>query len=419
MSRPVSEARDQVLVYVDAAELGQQQKIGILSRERSRSKSVVSFAYDPTWVAAPGSFAIDPSLPLFEGQQYQAALPGIFSDAAPDRWGRTLMERREAIIARRQGRKPRPLDEWDFLIGVNDSTRIGALRLAHPSDGTFLDATPLSVPPATQLRDLEHWARELEEGLPRATTDEDRWIAMLIAPGSSLGGARPKANFLGEDGALWIAKFPSREDRHDVGAWEYVLTRLAAGAGIEVPETNLLQLGSPFRTFCARRFDRIGDRRRLYASAMTLVEKRDNEDASYLDIAQAIGFFADPEKIRDDLKQLFRRVVFNVLTGNRDDHLRNHGFLRFAEGWRLAPAFDLNPAPQKMDHALALDASVRMPDIYVVRDTAALYRLSVAQANETIEEVRSTLRGWRSAAREFSIPKDEIESMAAAFEDQP
>ena len=329
------------------------------------------------------------------------------------------MERREAIFARREDRRPRRFDDWDFLVGVNDSTRMGALRLARPSDGAFLDDKQLSVPPATYLRDLEHWSHQLEEGLPPTATEEEQWIAMLIAPGSSLGGARPKANFLGEDGALWIAKFPSRDDRSDVGGWEYVLARLAAMAGIEVPETRLAQLGSSYRTFCARRFDRVGDQRRLYASAMTLVEKRDSDEASYLDIAQAINFFADPAKIRDDLEQLFRRVVFNVLTGNRDDHLRNHGFLRFAQGWRLSPAFDMNPAPQKLDHALALDASVRVPDLDVVHRTAPLYRLTATKAKEIVVGVRAAVRNWPSVAREFTIPKDEVDNMASTFAEQP
>jgi serine/threonine-protein kinase HipA len=417
VSQQVSEVRNFVLVDIDAAELGPQRRVGILSRERTRSKSVISFAYDQLWVAESDSFPIDPSLPLFEGDQYQAALPGIFSDAAPDRWGRTLMERREAIMARRESRRPRPFDDWDFLVGVSDSTRMGALRLARPSDGVFLDSAPLTVPPATLLRDLEHWSRELEDGLPRNSSDEERWIAMLIAPGSSLGGARPKANFLGDDGTLWIAKFPSRDDRHDVGAWEYVVTRLAMAAGIDVPETTLLKLGSVYRTFCSRRFDRSGHRRRLYASAMTMVGKQDGEDASYLDIAQAIGFVADPVKIRDDLKELFRRAVFNVLIGNRDDHLRNHGFLRFESGWRLSPAFDVNPMPGKVEHALALDGTVRIPDLHVVRDTAPFYRLTRAQTDEVIERVRSAVQTWRRVASQIEIPKDEVETMAAAFEE--
>lgn len=411
----MADRRDRVVVHLDAPEIGPERAVGTLVRERAAAKSVISFAYEPEWVAAHGSFSIDPSLPLFEGEQYSPVLPGVFADAAPDRWGRTLLERREALEARREGRRQRPLDDWDFLVGVNDLTRMGALRLARASDGVYVDDGPLSVPPSTRLRDLAHWARELEHGLPQAMSDENRWIATLVAPGSSLGGARPKASFLGDDGALWIAKFPSREDRHDVGGWEYVVSRLAADAGIEVPETTLLRLGSAYRTFCARRFDRLGNRRRLYASAMTLGGRRDHEDASYLDVARAIVDLGDPAAIEEDLHQLFRRVVFNVLTSNRDDHLRNHGFLRASHGWRLAPAFDVNPSPQKQEHSLTLNDSLRIPDIDVVRETAPLYRLSAVQADGMIAEVRSAVSRWPAAARDAGLPGEEIEWLAGAF----
>ncbi len=406
--------RDRVVVHLDAAEIGPRQSVGSLARERAGAKSVTSFAYEPDWVAAPIAFSLDPSLPLYEGEQFPPALPGILADAAPDRWGRTLMDRREALAARREGRKPRSLDDWDYLVGVNDRTRMGALRLARAGDGGFVDDGELAIPPSTQLRDLEHWARELEHGLPDAIGEEDRWIASLIAPGSSLGGARPKASFL-DDGALWIAKFPSREDRHDVGAWEYVVSRLAADAGIEVPETRLLRLASPYRTFCARRFDRDGESRRLYASAMTLAGRRDHEDASYLDIARAIVVHGDPAAIEQDLQQLFRRVVFNVLTADRDDHLRNHGFLRTAEGWRLAPAFDVNPSPQKQEHSLALDDSLRVPDLDAVRETAPQYRLAPKRAEEIIAEVDRAVARWPAVARDADLPRDEVERFAAAF----
>jgi serine/threonine-protein kinase HipA len=406
--------RDRVVVHLDAAEIGPRQAVGSLARERAAAKSVISFAYEPDWVSSPASFALDPSLPLYEGEQYQPALPGIFADAAPDRWGRTLMERREALAARREGRRQRGLDDWDYLVGVNDRTRMGALRLARADDDGFLDDGELTIPPSTQLRDLEHWARELEHGLPDAGSEEERWIASLIAPGSSLGGARPKASFL-DDGALWIAKFPSREDRHDVGGWEYVVSRLAAEAGIEVPETRLLRLASPYRTFCARRFDRLGESRRLYASAMTLAGRRDHEDAGYLDIARAIVIHGDPAAIEQDLQQLFRRVVFNVLTADRDDHLRNHGFLRTAGGWRLSPAFDVNPSPQKQEHSLALDDSLRVPDLDIVRETAPHYRLTAKRAEEIIGEVDRVVAGWPAAARDADLPEDEVERFAAAF----
>ena len=407
--------RDRMVVNLDADEIGPRQAVGTLARERAAGKSVISFAYEPEWVAAPASFSIDPSLPLYEGEQYPSALPGIFADAAPDRWGRTLLERREALAARHEGRTQRQLDDWDFLVGVSDGTRMGALRLARAEGGVFVDDKPLTVPPSTQLRELERWARELEQGLPRDLSEEDRWIAMLIAPGSSLGGARPKASFLGDDGALWIAKFPSREDRHDVGGWEYVVSRLAADAGIEVPKTTVLRLGSAYRTFCAKRFDRRGERRRLYASAMTLAGRRDHEDASYLDIARAIVDFGDPAAIEADLQQLFRRVVFNLLSANRDDHLRNHGFLRTGGGWRLAPAFDVNPSLQKQEHSLALDASLRVPDLDIVRETAPYYRLSADRAEEIIAEVGAAAARWPAVAREVGLPGQEIDRLAGAF----
>jgi serine/threonine-protein kinase HipA len=411
----MTDGRARVAVHLDAEELGPTRPVGTLSRERAGSKSVISFAYEAAWLADRAAFEIDPALPLYAGDQYPSSLPGIFSDTAPDRWGRTLLERREAQSARREDRRQRRLDEWDFLIGVNDGMRMGALRLAREGDGAFLDDEPLSVPPSAQLRELEQLARELEEGLPRAGSDEERWIAMLLAPGSSLGGARPKANFRDEDGALWIAKFPSREDRHDVGAWEFVVSRLAAAAGIEMPAARLLRLGTTYSTYCSRRFDRADRSRRLYASAMTMAGGHDHGDASYLDIARAIVNFVDPDAIEADLRQLFRRLVFNVLTADRDDHLRNHGFLRTGSGWRLAPAFDVNPSPYASEHSLALDASIRSPDLDLVRETAPLYRLSAAAAEEIVAEVRQAVSGWRTEARAVGLPEDEVERLAGAF----
>jgi len=409
--------RDLVVVHLDAPELGELRPVGTLNRERAGSQSVVSFAYDANWVGAADSFPLDPVLPLYEGDQFPPALPGVFTDASPDRWGRTLLERREALAARREERGRRPLDDWDFLVGVDDKTRMGALRLAGPGGGPFLDDDPLSVPPAARLRELEHWAQEVEHGMPEASDEEERWIAMLVAPGSSLGGARPKANFIEEDGSLWIAKFPSRDDRHDLGAWEQVTADLAAAAGIEVPESRLLSLGSRYRTYCARRFDRRGGQRRLYSSAMTLAGRRDGEEGgSYLDVAQAIESVGDPDAIEADLEQLFRRVVFNVLVSNHDDHLRNHGFLREPSGWRLAPAFDVNPSPLTEEHSLTLDGELRIPDLDAVRATAPLYRLRRERVAEIFAQVEAAVAGWREEASAAGLSRDELEQMAITFE---
>ncbi len=411
------DSRDRVVVHLDAAELGAHRVAGALGRERAGTQGVISFAYEPGWVAAPDAFALDPSLSLYEGEQYPPALPGIFADAAPDRWGRTLLERCEALRARREKRTPRQLDDWDFLVGVNDRVRIGALRIARASDGVFLDDEPLAIPPLARLRELEHWASEAERGLPEAGSEEERWIAMLIAPGSSLGGARPKANYADEDGALWIAKFPSREDRYDLGAWEYVTARLASRAGIEIPEPKLLALGAAHRTYCTRRFDRRGEERRLYASAMTLAGRRDNEPgASYPDIVRAIESFGDPAAIEADLEQLFRRLAFNVLVANHDDHLRNHGFLRTAAGWRLAPAFDVNPSPYPGEHSLSIDGSVRAADLDAVLGTAGLYRLGEGEAEEIVAQVRAATAEWKSEAAAAGLSRAELERMSVAFE---
>ncbi len=226
-------------------------------------------------------------------------MPAAFTDAAPDRWGRTLMERREAASAREDRRPTRTLDDWDFLLGVDDTTRMGALRLARPDDGSFIDDERPEVPPMARLRELEHAARELERPSAESRPGELDWLHLLLAPGSSLGGARPKSNVLDEDGTAWIAKFPSRADRHDVGAWESVVATLAGSAGITVADHRLLDLDGEFRTFATRRFDRTPTGRRAYASAMTLVGKHDGEPASYLDIALAIADHVAPRRDRD------------------------------------------------------------------------------------------------------------------------
>src|SRR6266849_4393624 len=285
--------REEVVAHLDDANLG-NAVVGRLRRLRRDAKSVHSFAFDPDWLRGEHRLVLDPALISQEGEQYSGELFRIFADTAPDRWGRTLLVRREAAVARREGRRPRILDDWDFLVGVSDELRMGALRLADPSDGHFVSSETVGIPPLARLRQLQHYAQRAERGERLSPKEEDKEIALLIAPGSSLGGARPKANFQGDDRGLWIAKFPSRNDDWDVGGWEYVLNRLAEAARISVPRSGLPELTKGHRTFAARRFDRISGGRRLYTSAMTLVVKRDLESASYLEIAEAITRYGDP-----------------------------------------------------------------------------------------------------------------------------
>jgi serine/threonine-protein kinase HipA len=407
-------------VHLDSPDFGGDVVVGRLRRAGDRAGSLVSFGFDPGWLSRGQSLILDPELGQFEGDQYPRdnRLFGILSDIAPDRWGRTLLQRRESARARREGRRVRALDAWDYLIQVSDVSRMGALRLRTPNSQRFLSDDPQPIPPIARLRQLQHFARRTETGEPLSPSDEEEEIAMLVAPGSSLGGARPKATFQDADGTLWIAKFPSSSDTWDAAAWELVLHRLAANSGVTVPATRLVTLAGKQRTFVAQRFDRTGAVRHLYASAMTLTSRRDHDpDGSYLEIAQAITQFGDPATINQDLEQLFRRVLFNVTTGNRDDHLRNHGFLGEPRGWRLSPGFDLNPAPNTRQHAIALDATDHTPDLALVMATARTYRVTPVRAHAILDEVRSAVGQWRSVAKENDIRADEIDLMANAFVD--
>ena len=409
--------RESAWVTLDAAELGPPAPVGVLHHERVRGKSALSFEYEPTWLASGGAFMLDPRLELYDGPQHPVTGQfGIFLDSAPDRWGRLLMERREALFAADEKRAVRSLGDWEFLLGVHDHARLGALRFRRAPDGPFVDDSELSAPPVARLRELEESARRLEEPDAEERPGYAGWLAVLTAPGSSLGGARPKASFTDTDGTLWLAKFPSREDRRDVGAWQFLLSELAHAAGIEVPEARLLALSPRHRTFCARRFDRRAGSRRMFASAMTLLERTDGEaGASYLDLAQLLQDQGAPGGIDADLEQLFRRVVFNIMAGNRDDHLRNHGCIRTPGGWRLAPAFDVNPAPEIGEHALAIDERQTRPDVALALATADLYRLSAAAAERIARDIGQVVKTWAERARALDLPKAEIALVAPAF----
>ena len=403
-------------VWLDSDLPAGKLRIGALLQERG----TLRFSYSPEWLSSPHAFAIDPALTLDQGDFFCSAMSegtfGIFDDSSPDRWGKTLMKRREALEAQDQGRAPRILTAWDYLTGVQDLTRQGGLRLRVAGTVPFLANAPLAAPPFVRLRELEAVARELSA---RRIDDLDalrRWLSVLVAPGASLGGARPKANFTGTDGSLWIAKFPSREDDRDVGAWEFVAHSLAAQAGIDVPPAQALRFGNDFHTYCAQRFDRLASLRRFYASAMTLLRRNESEGASYLDIAEFIQRNGAARHIARDLAQLFRRVVFNVAMGNRDDHLRNHGFLLTPDGWRLAPAFDVNPNIDKAEHVLNLDDSGNHPSLAAVIASAEWYGLSKAQGRAALDEVIAVTRNWRVTAAQAHISRADIEMTAVAFE---
>lgn len=327
--------RDEVEVCVDLESFGEPAVMGWLHRQRARSADVVSFEYARPWLERGDAFGFDPDLALVHGPQYPAAgreLFGIFLDSSPDRWGRILMQRRESLRARREGRRPRALSEWDFLLGVHDETRLGALRFRLTRDSPFLDDDPQQpAPPIASLGKLQAASLAFEEHRDDDSHPElERWLSQLFAPGTSLGGARPKASVRDETGALCMAKFPSRNDTRDIGAWELVANRLAARAGITVPEARGLRLpGSSYTTFISKRFDRTSSHGRMaFVSAMTMTQRIDGEPgASYLELVDLLQ--SHGAATAADCQQLFRRVVFSILIHNTDDHLRN---------WRRAAA---------------------------------------------------------------------------------
>lgn len=416
MSRP-----DTVEVHADLDLFDGPQLMGELRRQRGRPGDVFSFAYDRTWLQRPEAFAFDPDLALVAGPQYPAAGKesfGIFLDSSPDRWGRVLMQRRENLLARKAGRKPKSLGEWDFLLGVHDETRVGALRFRDPGTGTFVDdARDLAAPPLASLRELQAASLAFEQHLDEEMhPDYERWLAQLFAPGTSLGGARPKASVRDEHGALCIAKFPSRQDTRDIGAWEIVAHRLAANAGIDVPPVQALRLpGSDFTTFVARRFDRtVAGRRLAFVSAMTLTQRNDGEPgASYLELVDLLQ--SRGANTRSDCLELFRRVVFNVLTHNTDDHLRNHGFFLTPRGITLAPAYDINPTPDRDELSLAINEVESRCDVALAMEAHRDYGVSKSDAETVLRKVRAAVSGWKTEAKRVRIAEAEQQMMAKAF----
>jgi len=411
-----------VQVYLDLERFKQPILMGLLHCQGGASGEIFSFEYDRTWLERPEIFAFDPDLALVTGHQYPALHRdtfGIFLDSSPDRWGRVLMQRRENMRARQEKRKPRALTEWDFLLGVHDETRLGALRFRASTDGPFIDSdTQLAAPPITSLRELQVASLQFEEHInDEEHPDYERWLSQLFAPGTSLGGARPKASVRDEAGVLCLAKFPSRQDIRDVGGWEVVAHRLAARAGILVPQTKPLRSpDSPYTTFLAQRFDRAARGNRVaFVSAMTLAQRADGETgASYLELVDLLQ--SRGAQTHADCKQLFRRVLFNILIHNTDDHLRNHGFLINEQGIRLSPAYDMNPSLDRRELSLAINEVESACDVSIAMAACKDYGLTREEASTVLKQVQAAVAGWQEEAKRLNIPKSERDLMAAAFQ---
>lgn len=417
--------RLEIQVYADWANPQKPMVMGTLSSQVVRGKEMFSFQYHQDWLESKHVQILDPALQLFKGEQFNNSEKsnfGIFLDSSPDRWGRILQKRRAAIQARAEGKKESTLMESDFLLGVHDKHRLGGLRFCLKLGGPFLDDSETwSSPPITSLRELEAAAWALENNHPSDDPDFEKWVRMLIVPGGSLGGARPKASVLSENHELWIAKFPSHDDKQDTGAWELVVHQLAKKAGIQVPEAYARVFRGPQHTFLSKRFDRVRhddhNGRIHFASAMTMLNKNDGADAhdgtSYLDLAEFLmKSGANPDK---DLEQLWRRIVFNICVSNTDDHLRNHGFLLTQKGWILSPAYDMNPNPDGTGLKLNISENDNSQDIQLALDVAAIFRVKKSEADAIVADVLNAVKQWQSVATAQKISRQNQNDMAAAF----
>lgn len=394
--------------------------MGMLYVEISRGDEHHSFEFEKEWLKQyRNAFILDPDLLPVQGRQYpteQKTTFGIFADASPDRWGRGLMDRRERFTADREARKPRRLNAGDYLLGVYDETRMGAIRFKSDTNGAFLsDDKETSAPPWATLRTLEEASRNFEN---EETTLQEKWLNQLIKPGSSLGGARPKATVQAPDGSLWIAKFPSRKDEYNMGAWEKTAHDLARLCGLNVPESRLENFSKLGSTFLTKRFDREGTKRKHFSSAMTMLGKTDGasaEDGSgYLDIVSFLK--ANGAAPKEDMEELWKRIVFSMAITNTDDHLRNHGFILQKKGWRLSPLYDVNPCPYGDTLALNVNEYSNEISLELAIEASAYYGLTAKQAERIATECIETVKGnWEKLAVRNGLSRGAIEYMRPAF----
>jgi len=412
-----------IQVWADWVSIGGPMLMGTLFATPSRGKEIFSFEYDADWLKSHHAQTLDPSLLLFGGPQYAPTAQdnfGLFLDSCPDRWGRLLMRRREAQTAREDKRRERKLLESDYLLGVHDGHRMGGLRFRMTPADPFLDDNQhLASPPWTSLPELEQVSLNLERDDAAEHPDYSKWLKMLIAPGSSLGGARPKASVLDNNDLLWIAKFPSRQDDDDIGAWEEVAHILARRSSIHTATTQTRKFTSRHHTFLSRRFDRTPEGGRLhFASAMTLLQRTDGDDASsgasYLELAEFL--IRSGSRTDEDLEELWKRIVFFICISNTDDHLRNHGFLLEPNGWSLAPAYDINPTVHGAGLRLNISETDNAQDLELALEVAPYFRLDASRAKELVQNTVKVIQEWPRVAKHCGVLKSEQDRMASAFE---
>lgn len=391
------------------------KRVGTLHRHARRGGEAISFEYHPDWLGDAARFSLEPALTLNRGAFAPAdGLPifGSIGDSAPDTWGRRLMQRAERRRAEREGRPVRTLTEADYLLGVSDVSRSGALRFRKLGEEEFQSPTTAGVPGLIELGRL---LQVTERILRDEETDED--LQVIFAPGSSLGGARPKASVIDQHGRLAIAKFPKEADDYSIEVWEAVALGLAARAGIRTPEHELLRVAEK-PLLLSRRFDRAHGTRIPFLSALSMMGLKDGERGSYPELVDVLTQHG--AQAAEDARELYRRMVFNVLVSNVDDHLRNHGFLWTGrDGWTLSPVYDLNPTPTDVRKRI-LTTNINLDegtcDLDLVISVAEYFGLAETPARAIIKEVATVTSSWREAAAVVGAPAGDVRRMASAFE---
>lgn len=409
-------------VYADFDWLKEVELIGELGYESLRGTDSYSFTFNNEWLKKHGELFLSDDLNNYPGQQY--SLPekdifGCFSDALPDRWGRTLLLRHEQIVAAEEKRPVRRLSSFDFLTGIDDFSRMGGFRFKEIPDGEFINVSEsLKIPPLIDIRGLIAASAEIEKSEEKNILPDRKWIAQLVHPGTSLGGARPKANVIDTDKTLYVAKFPSRKDDYDVGIWEHFSHQLAIKSGISAAKTGVMANGGEYHTLLSQRFDRTQEGRRIhFASAMTLLGLSDGDNATsghgYLDIVDFI--IQNCTDVEKNLQELYRRVAFNICIGNSDDHFRNHGFLLTAKGWILSPAYDMNPTLNEYQ-SLLISSSSNKADLSILLDACEEYMLNRNTAEKIVSEVVEAVKGWRELAVRSGLSKREMDIFSGVLD---
>ena len=402
-------------VYADFDWLNTPMLVGELGYESLRGSDSYAFKFDDEWLRHYGNLFLSADINNYPGQQYTQPghdIFGCFSDALPDRWGRLLLNRREQILATEEKRPVRKLSSFDYLIGIDDFSRMGGFRFKTDPDGEFINCdSHLRIPPLTDLRSLVAASKEIEKSEEQNRLPEKKWIQQLVHPGSSLGGARPKAGVRDADGCLYVAKFPSRNDDYDVSLWEHLSHLLAKKAGVIAAETSVIPTGDKYHALLSKRFDRMADGRRIhFASAMTLLGLSDGSNAQtgngYLDIVDFI--LQSCCQVEDNLHQLYRRVALNIAIGNTDDHFRNHGFLLTPKGWTLSPAYDMNPTTNEYQ-SLLITSSTNKADLGLLLEASEEYMIGKEEATKIIQDVTDAVKGWRRMAAMLGIAKHEMD----------